>query len=50
MTKQERYMKSLKDKGLTKACFMIPIDALEEMKARATKLREEHLKGRKKND
>lgn len=50
MTKQEKYMKSLKDKGLTKACFMIPIDALEEMKARATKLREDHLKRRGKVD
>jgi hypothetical protein len=50
MTKQERYMKSLKDKGLTKVCFFIPLTAVEEMRARATKLREEHLKGRKKND
>jgi hypothetical protein len=50
MTKQERYMKSLKDKGLTKVCFIIPLTAVDELKARADKLREEHLKKGKAND
>jgi hypothetical protein len=49
-TKQQKYMKGLKDKGLVKFCCIIPLAAVDETRARTDKLRAEHLKELKRND